>query len=233
MLDGSAAARHRHLMTDDAPTPVSRRIRDRLLTTIDLAATLILSTEFALAAVRADLDLFGIAVLAFVGAVGGGVVRDLLLGEHPPAAFRDRRYPVIALIGAGIIVVASIVSGSVGTWTPPRLLDIIEAAGLALAAVAGAQKALDYELNGASVVAVAVVGGCGGGVLRDILTAQIPRILRADSYATAAVVGAIVMVVLVRRFGAAKPVAALATGATVFALRTAAILGDWALPHLR
>ncbi len=220
-------------MTDDSAPPPRRRIRDRLLTSIDLAATLILAIEFALAGVRADLDLFGIGVLAFVGAVGGGVMRDLLLGEVPPAAFRDRRYPVIALIGAGAIVVASVVTGGVATWTPPRLLDIIEAAGLALAAVAGAQKALDYNLNGASVVVVAVVGGCGGGVLRDILTAQIPRILRADFYATAAVVGAIVMVVLVRRVGASKTLAALSTGLAVFALRTAAIFGDWALPHLR
>ncbi len=232
-MDGSAAGGHRHPVTDDPAPPPRRGIRDRLLTTIDLAATLILSTEFALAGVRADLDVFGIGVLAFVGAVGGGVIRDLLLGEHPPAAFRDRRYPVIALAGAAAIVVASLVTGSVATWTPPRLLDIIEAAGLALAAVAGARKALDYGLNGASVVAVAVVGGCGGGVLRDVLTAQIPRVLRADFYATAAVVGAIVMVVLVRRVRASKQVAAAATGLTVFALRTAAILGDWSLPHLR
>ncbi|UAJ09431.1 trimeric intracellular cation channel family protein [Glacieibacterium megasporae] len=209
------------------------RIRDRLLTTIDLAATLILSTEFALAGARADLDIFGIAVLAFVGAVGGGVMRDILLGEHPPAAFRDRRYPIIALIGASAVVVAGLATGPVATWTPPRVIDVIEAAGLALAAVAGARKALDYDLNGASVIAIAVVNGCGGGVLRDVLTAQIPRILRADFYATAAISGAIVMVLLVRRTGASKSLAAFCTGVTVFALRTAAIFGDWSLPHLR
>lgn len=209
------------------------RIRDHLLTTIDLGATLILATEFALAGVRADLDVFGIAVLAFVGAVGGGVMRDMLLGEHPPAAFRDRRYPIVALIGTAAIIVAGVVTGSIASWTPPRAIDVVEAAGLALAVVAGARKALDYGLNGASVVAVAVVGGCGGGVLRDVLTAQIPRILRADFYATAAVIGAIVMVLLVRRAGVSASLAALATGCVVFAFRTAAIFADWSLPHLR
>ena len=67
------------------------RIRDRVLTSVDLAATFVLASECAVAAVRADLDLFGILVLAFVGATGGGVLRDLILGEHPPAAFRDWR----------------------------------------------------------------------------------------------------------------------------------------------
>ena len=208
-------------------------LSDHLLTTVDLAATLILSIEFALAGVRADLDVFGVGVRAFVGAVGGGVMRDLLLGEQPPAALRDRRYPVIALLGAGGIVAASVLGGSVGTWNPPMALDLIEAAGLALAAVAGARKALDYDLKGASVVAIAVVGSCGGGVLRDVLTAQIPRIFRTDFYATAAVAGSIIMIILVRHMRTSKPLAAAVTGVTVFALRTAAIIGGWSLPHLR
>ncbi len=209
------------------------RIRDHLLTAIDLTATFVLAVECALAAVHADLDLFGILVLAFVGSTGGGVMRDLLLGEHPPAAFRDRRYPAIALAAAVAVIAAGEVTGRIGDWTPPLMLDVIEAAGLAFAAVAGAQKALDCGLNAASVVVIAIVCGCGGGVLRDVLTAQIPHVLRADFYATAALLGAVLMVVLVRRVGTSKSLAALCTGLTVFALRIAALAGGWALPHLR
>ncbi len=209
------------------------RLRDRLLTAVDLAATFAFAAECALAAVRADLDLFGILVLAFVGSVGGGVIRDLLLGEHPPAAFRDRRYPLTAMAAAGSVILAGVLTGRIGDWTPPAVLDVIEAAGLALAAVAGAQKALDYGLNAASVVIIAVVGGCGGGVLRDILLAQVPHVLRTDFYATAALAGATLMVLLIRRAGTRKPLAALATGVVVFGLRIAAISYDWALPHLR
>lgn len=215
-------------MTD----PPRRRIRDHLLTGVDLAATFVLAVECALAGVRADLDLFGIAVLAFVGSTGGGVMRDLLVGEVPPAAFRDRRYPVNALAAAAAVIAAGLAVGPIGRWTPPAAVDMVEAAGLALAALAGAQKALDYRLNGASVVIIAVVGACGGGVLRDILTAQIPRVLRADFYATAAVAGALLLLAL-RRAGVRPPAAAVLTGAAVFGLRLAAIGGGWSLAHLR
>ena len=211
---------------------IAIRLRDHLLTTIDLTATFVLAIECALAAVRADLDLFGILVLAFVGSTGGGVMRDLLLGEHPPAAFRDRRYPAIAVAAATVVIVAGLTYGRIGSWTPPTVLEIIEAAGLAFAAVAGAQKAIDYELNAASVVVIAIIGGCGGGVLRDLLTAQIPRVLRADFYATAALIGAMLMVVLVRRAGMSKVFSAVFTGLTVFALRSVAAVEGWALPHL-
>ena len=116
--------------------PIAIRLRDHLLTTVYLTATFILALECALAAARADLDLFGIIVLAFVGSTGGGVRRDLLLGEHPPAAFRDRRYPAIALAASAAVIVAGLVHGHIGTWTPPIVLDLVEAAGLAFAAVA-------------------------------------------------------------------------------------------------
>lgn len=209
------------------------RIRDHLLTTVDLVATFILALDFALAAVHADLDLFGILVLATVGATGGGIMRDLLLGEQPPAALRDWRYAAIAVAAASAIIVAGTLSGGIGSWTPPVLLDAVEAAGLAFAAVAGAQKAIDYKLNAASVIILAIIGSCGGGVLRDVLTAQVPRVLRTDFYATAALIGAGVMVVLVRRAGVRQPVAAAITGVVVLTLRLAALVGGWTLPHLR
>ena len=210
------------------------RIRDHVLTAVDLSATFVFATECALAGVRADLDLFGILVLAFVGAVGGGgVMRDLLLGEHPPAAFRDWRYAAVAVGATALVLVASIAAGRVGNWTPPVVLDVIEAAGLAFATVAGAQKAIDYALNGASVVIIAIVGSCGGGVLRDVLTARIPRVLHADFYATVALLGGLLMVVLIRRFGLGKAPGAAITAMFVFGLRSAALAGGWALPHLR
>lgn len=207
------------------------RVRDHLLTAIDLAATFVLAIECALTAVHSDLDIFGVLVLAFVGSTGGGVMRDLLLGDHPPAAFRDRRYLVIALAGGVTVIAASALAGKIGNWTPPQFLDGIEAAGLAFATVAGAKKALDFGLNAASVVVVAIVGGCGGGILRDVLTARIPHVLHADFYATAALLGAILMVALMRHTSVPKPLASLLSGLTVFAVRIAALAGGWSLPH--
>lgn len=209
------------------------RIRDKVLEGVDLAATFVLATECALTGVQADLDLFGILVLSFVGAVGGAVIRDLLLGEHPPAPFRDWRYAALALTATLAVVAASLIVGHVGDFTPPLAIDIFEAVGLALAAIAGARKSLDYKLNSAAVVVIATVNGCGGGMLRDVLTARVPSVLHEDFYATAAVAGAVLLVLLVRRFGLRQDVSEPIAGIAIFALRTAALIGEWRLPHLR
>ena len=208
-------------------------IRDRVLTTIDLIATFILAVECALVAVQADLDLFGILVLAFVGAAGGSVIRDLLLGEHPPAALRDWRYAALA-IGATVCVMAlSLASGGAGRITPPLTVELIEAAGLAFAAVAGARKSIDYGLNGAAAVIIATINGCGGQMLRDVLSMRLPHVLHTDFYATAALAGAALMVLLVARFGVRRDVASAVAGVTILALRSAALVWGWELPHLR
>nr|WP_165388458.1 TRIC cation channel family protein [Sphingomonas populi] len=204
-----------------------------MLATLDLAATFVLATECALGGVQADFDLFGILVLAFVGSVGGGVIRDLLLGEHPPAAFRDWRYAALALAATATVIAASLVLGRVSTFTPPLAVDVFEGMGLSLAAIAGARKSLDYKLNGASIVVIATVNGCGGGILRDVLSARVPRVLHEDFYATAALAGATLLVVLIQRFKVRKDGAAVIAGFAIFALRTAALLWAWRLPHLK
>ncbi|MFT3977383.1 MAG: TRIC cation channel family protein [Sphingomonas bacterium] len=213
--------------------PGSSRIRDSALTAVDLAATFVLAVECALTGVRADFDLFGILVLAFVGSVGGGVIRDLLLGEHPPAPFRDWRYAALAVAATAGVFALSLMLGHVGDFTPPLAIDVFEAIGLALAALAGARKSIDYKLNSASVIVIATVNGCGGGILRDVLCARVPRVLHEDFYATAALAGAALMVVMMRHFGVRKDMAGLIAGIAIFALRTAALLGAWRLPHLR
>ncbi|MET0365374.1 MAG: TRIC cation channel family protein [Sphingobium sp.] len=203
------------------------------MTIVDLAATFVLATECALTGVQADFDLFGILALAFAGSVGGGVIRDLLLGEHPPAPLRDWRYAAVALAATTAVLAASLALGRVGNLTPPLAIDIFEGVGLALAAVAGARKSLDYKLNGASIVVIATINGCGGGILRDVLSARVPRVLHEDFYATAALAGATLMVVLIQHFGVRKDPAGAIAGITIFGLRAAALLGSWRLPHLR
>lgn len=209
------------------------RLHDRVLDVVDLAATFVLATECALLGVRLDFDVFGILVLAFIGSVGGGVLRDLLLGEHPPAALRNWRYAVLAVVATTGVVVASQILGPVGTYTPPIFIHVFEAVGLALAAVAGARKSLDYKVNAASVIIIATINGCGGGILRDVLSARVPHVLHEDFLATAALLGAVLMVALIRVFRVRAGVAAGIAGVAIFALRTGALLGDWGLPHLK
>jgi uncharacterized membrane protein YeiH len=195
-----------------------------LVLVLDLAGTFVFALAGATAGVRRELDIFGVLVLAFAAACAGGIVRDLLIGATPPAAISDWRYPATSLV-AGVVAFR---------WhraierlsAPVRMFD---AAGLALFAVAGAQKALAYELNPLMAALLGMLTGIGGGVARDMLLAQVPTVLRSDLYAVAALVGATV-VVLGDRFDVAPVGAAVAGAALCFALRVLAIRRGWGLP---
>src|SRR5271170_3455472 len=97
----------------------------RLVVMADLAGTFVFAVEGALIAIRADLDLLGIAVIAFVAALGGGILRDVLLGATPPAALRDQRYPLLAFGAAGLAILLEL-SGHV---PPAPVVTVLDAAG--------------------------------------------------------------------------------------------------------
>src|SRR5690606_25561401 len=145
------------------------------------------------AGVRERLDLFGVLVLSFVAATAGGITRDLLIGAVPPVAIGDWRYLAVSLL-AGLIMFF---------WYPHsgrlRKLHnhvlIFDAAGLALFAVVGAQKALGYGINPVMAALLGMLSGIGGGMLRDVLLAHVPTVLGAELYAVAALAGAAVVVV--------------------------------------
>ncbi len=194
---------------------------------LDIAGTFLFAVEGAVAGADAGLDAFGILVMSFSVALIGGVVRDLLIGAVPPKAIEDWRYPTIAFLG-GIVtfflhryVVA----------IPRPVFVTLDAAALSLFAVAGAEKALDFGINPLAAALMGTLTGVGGGTLRDMLLARIPIILRADVYATAALVGAAAMIAA-RKLGLPPVLAALAGGLTCFALRIVAVWQHWALPHL-
>lgn len=200
---------------------------DRMLRTADLAATALFAVEGAAAGVAAGLDLFGLLVVSFATALGGGIVRDLLIGDVPPAALRSMAYPVVAL-GGGIVV---ILAHTAVTAAPAELLVVLDAAGLGLFAVTGAAKALDHRMNALLAVLLGTITGVGGGVIRDVLLDQVPAVLRVDVYAVAAAAGATAMVVADR---AGLPRAASMTiGAVVcVVLRLVAHALGWQLPRL-
>lgn len=193
----------------------------------DLAGTAVFATEGATAAMQGGLDLLGVMVLSFVVALGGGVIRDLLIGATPPNALRDWRYPALAFL-TGLLTF--IFHGTARTLSP-TLLMVLDAAGLALFAVAGAQKALSYGIGPFISTLMGTITGVGGGVIRDILLARVPMVLVADIYASAAFVGGVVLVVG-RRFGVSPMAAALLGGAACFILRVASVTYGWQLPKV-
>ncbi|QJU56713.1 trimeric intracellular cation channel family protein [Sphingomonas sp. AP4-R1] len=198
-----------------------------LVTTVDLAGTFVLAIHGASVAAAAGLDLLGIVIIAIVSAMGGGIIRDLLVGETPPEALRH--WPLITVALAGALLTILFVQ-QVRT-IPEGPLIAIDALGLSLLAVAAAEKSLDYRLTPIAAIMMAAIGGCGGGAMRDVLLMQIPAILRADFLATAAIAGAAVLVVS-RRSGLRPVWAAWAGGTTCCLLRLVAVLQGWHLPHL-
>src|ERR1041384_2204139 len=197
------------------------------LLVLDLIGTFVFALSGGAAGVKERLDLFGVLVLSFAAASAGGIMRDLLIGAVPPAAISDWRYLAVSLL-AGLIVFF---------WYPisERLRNlsnhvlVFDAAGLALFAVAGAQKALGYKLNPVMAALLGMLTGIGGGMLRDLLVTQIPTVLRAELYAVAALAGAVVVVV--GHVFNLPPTAMAITGAALcFGIRLIAIGRVWHLP---
>jgi len=198
---------------------------DTLLLVVDFAGTYLFAVEGGMAAANAHLDLLGAIVLAFVTALGGGIIRDLLIGAIPPNSIRNWRYGAIACAGAA----TAFFFHSFVQEVPTSLLVLLDAAGLSLFAVAGAEKALDFEIHPFIAILMGGVTGVGGGTVRDLLLAQVPTVLRADVYATAALTGAAVVVLGLKLKLPRTPVA-IAGGLFCFLLRMVSVWLHWNLP---
>jgi uncharacterized membrane protein YeiH len=197
----------------------------KLLFAVYLAGTLLFGIEGATAAIAGHLDLLGLLVLAFSTALAGGIIRDLLIGAVPPSSLRDWRYSAVAFAGAAIVFfLHNFIHG-----IPPALIVVLDAGGLALFAVAGTEKALLYQMHPFVAILLGTITGVGGGTVRDILLAQIPVVLRADVYATAAMAGATAMI-LGRKLGLSPTLAAVLGGVFCFCLRMISVWRHWNLP---
>lgn len=208
--------------------PNPRRFPSQLLLTLDLIGTFVFAVEGALAAINARLDLFGLLVLSFVTALGGGIIRDVLIGAVPPASIRDWRYGMTAILGGFTVFFFY----ALVRQAPPALILTLDAAGLALFAMAGCEKALDFGIPRFTAVMMGGITGVGGGTLRDLLSGQVPAVLKADVYATAALAGATVLV-LGLRAGWNRTLMLILGGTVCFALRMISVYLHWNLPVLQ
>lgn len=192
----------------------------------DLIGVAVFATAGALAAQGKRLDILGVVVLAIVTALGGGTIRDITLDIHPVVWIADTTYLWVAIISA---VVAFIVCRYM--QYPRQALLILDSMGLAVFSILGAEKALALELPALIVVMMAVITGCAGGMIRDILTGQIPLVLQRDGkiYATCALVGTVVYLLILPYLSV--QIAALAAMAVIFMLRMAVIFANLALPE--
>jgi uncharacterized membrane protein YeiH len=162
-----------------------------VLLVLDLVGTFAFALNGALTAVRAaHVDIVGVVTLGMITAMGGGIIRDILLGALPPATFVDWRYLAVAAAGA---LIAFFSSRVLSRFT--SLIDVLDAAGLSLFAITGASKALEFGVGPVQAIILGTVTGVGGGTVRDVLIRQVPGVLSSGLYAIPALVGAALVVV--------------------------------------
>lgn len=199
-----------------------------MLYTLDLIGVAVFAISGALAAGRKRLDLIGVIVLALVTAIGGGTIRDLLLDRHPIFWLADPAYLVV-IVGAAL---GTVVFARFRVAPEPTLL-IADALGLALFSVSGAQiaeRAGIYPLGG---ILLGTITGAAGGVVRDVLSAEIPHVLRRGNlYASAAIAGTTVYFAL-EALGLARGPSTIVGMAVVAGVRFAAIWWRLQLPEFR
>ena len=191
---------------------------------LDFLGTFAFALSGALVAVRHRLDLFGVLVLSFAAATAGGITRDVLLGATPPVALVDWRYLAVSAV-AGLITFYR--HADVERFRNP--VQVSDAVGLALFAVVGASKALAAGVGPVGAVMLGVVTGVGGGVVRDVLVAEVPAVLQRELYAVAALAGALLLVAG-RSLDLPPAPVAVAGAVLCFGVRWMAIRRGWRLP---
>ncbi|WP_260333915.1 trimeric intracellular cation channel family protein [Streptomyces beigongshangae] len=195
--------------------------------TLELVGIFVFAISGALLAVRKNFDVFGMAVLAEVTALGGGLLRDLLIGAVPPAAFTDLGYFLTPLLATLLVF-----------FLHPEVeriqlgVNVFDAAGLGLFCVSGTTKAHEYGLGLTASATLGLATAVGGGVLRDVLANEVPSLLRwdRDLYAVPAMVGA-TMVALCIRHDALTPLTSTLAVVTAFVLRLLAMRYHWRAPR--
>jgi uncharacterized membrane protein YeiH len=195
--------------------------------TLDLIGIFVFAISGALLAVRKNFDVFGMAVLAEVTALGGGLFRDLVIGAVPPAAFTDLGYFLTPLLATLLVFFlhpqVERIQGAV---------NVFDAAGLGLFCVAGTIKAYEYGLGLTASAGLGLTTAVGGGVLRDVLANEVPSLLRwdRDLYAVPAIVGSALAAVCIR-YDALNPLTSGLAVVTAFALRLLAMRYHWRAPR--
>ena len=208
-------------------------VMDVLFSIFELLGTVAFAVSGAMEGVRHRMDLFGVTLLGLVTAIGGGVLRDLVIGQIPPKVFRDSRCAVLAILVALAVFIILKLTQERKPRALARLRDrlyfLSDTLGLAAFTVLGIESA-GPRRNTGLLLFVGMITGVGGGVLRDILAGSVPSILRKHIYAVASLAGALADVLLMHILPA--EIAMLAGFVLVVLIRLAAAHYKWNLPHI-
>ncbi|MEU4965952.1 trimeric intracellular cation channel family protein [Streptomyces smyrnaeus] len=194
---------------------------------LDIAGIFVFAVSGALLAVRRNFDVFGIAVLAEVTGLGGGLFRDVVIGAVPPAAFSDLGYFLTPLVATVLVFFLHPEVERIN-----KAVSVFDAAGLGLFCVTGTLKAHEFGLSLTSSVVMGLATAAGGGVLRDVLANEVPSLLRWDReiYAVPAIVGSSAVALLIH-LDAVRPGTAVGAALLAFVLRLLALRYNWRAPR--
>jgi len=211
---------------------------DKYIFVLEIIGTIAFASSGAMVGIKKQMDLLGVCVLGMTTAVGGGMIRDLILGVTPPVMFQNPTYALIAiafsvLIFCGLFFFQNKLTNSKVQGAYDKLMMIFDSLGLGLFTVVGVTTAINigYETTGFLQIFVGVLTGVGGGVLRDIMAGNTPYIFVKHVYASASILGAIVCVLVELWFGELP--AMLIGAAVVFVIRILAAHFKWNLPSIK
>lgn len=205
-----------------------------VITVFEIIGTVAFAASGAIVALKKEMDIFGVAILGLFTAVGGGVIRDMILGNTPPAVFKDPVYALVAIITSIIIFLPS-VRGLLKK--SPKVYDIVmlimDSVGLGIFTVAGIQtaKSVNPDSGYFLLVFVGIVTGVGGGLLRDICAGATPYIFVKHFYACASLFGSLLCALLWNY--TSENIAMISGSAAVLVLRILAAKFRWSLPKAR
>lgn len=213
-------------------------MNDTLFFALEIAGTVAFAVSGVIVAIEKKLDVFGAVVLGLVTSVGGGMMRDIILGYIPPAAFR---HPVYSLTAIGVSLLVYIIAYFYGRRikqdfdTFSQVINVFDSIGLAVFTVGGINSAYSAGFNDSEYLSifVGVLTACGGGVLRDMMACQVPLILKKRVYALASIFGGVVYHVLTRYQILPNSYAVIIGVASVLLIRILATVFRWNLPRIK
>jgi len=210
---------------------------DTFVFIMEIIGTIAFASAGAMVAVEKEMDLLGVCVLGMTTAVGGGMIRDLILGVNPPVMFQNPVYALVAIAFSMLVFIVAYYNHKLQESklyvAYDRLMLICDALGLAIFTVVGVNAAwnMEYETTTFLQIFVGVLTGVGGGVLRDVMAGNTPYIFVKHIYASASIIGAVVTIVLMNFFG--ELTGMIAGAVIVFVIRIFAAYFKWNLPRIR
>ncbi len=198
-----------------------------ILHILDILGTVAFAISGVLAAMGERLDLFGVIIIAFVTAIGGGTLRDLLVGVEPVSWMQNISYTLIILLTVGITIPFN---RPIGNYKKTLLL--FDSIGLGFFTIVGVQKGILFGLHPGLCIVLGTITACFGGVIRDILLNNIPIIFRKSIYASACIIGACLYLLSTQVFSLSLAISDVICICVVVLIRIGAVRYDWHLPNI-